>query len=111
MTATVVFPLRTASRDFVGRAARGPTSDCVPGARPRRDRAGDRAAVAVDDADGHARRLAVLAPEKMKPKNDAMATGATKLMITARRSEKNISRSLRTMAAAAVPSVPEARGR
>ena len=37
-------------------------------------------------------------PEKMKPKNEAMAMGAAKLMITARRSVKNSSRSLRTMA-------------
>ena len=37
-------------------------------------------------------------PEKMKPKNEPMAMGAAKLMITARLSVKNRSRSLRTMA-------------
>ena len=39
-----------------------------------------------------------LGPEKSDPKNDAIAIGTAKLMITARRSAKNSRRSLRTMA-------------
>jgi hypothetical protein len=37
-------------------------------------------------------------PEKIDPKNDAIAIGTMKLMMTARRSLKNSCRSLRTMA-------------
>ena len=51
-------------------------------------------------------------PEKMKPKNEAMAMGAAKLMITARRSVKNSSRSLRTIARQAwIPISPSGCGR
>ena len=39
------------------------------------DRGGDRAPVVVDDADGDARRLAVLVAGEDEPENDAMATG------------------------------------
>src|SRR3989442_7719976 len=39
-----------------------------------------------------------LGPEKIDPKNDAIAIGTAKLMITARRSLKKICRSLRTIA-------------
>ena len=63
------------------------------------DRLGDDALVLVDHAHGHARASPCSGcREKMKPKNDAMAMGAAKLMITARRSVKKSSRSLRTMA-------------
>ena len=43
-----------------------------------------------------------LGPEKIEPKNDAIAIGAAKLMMTARRSLKNSCRSLRTMAMSGV---------
>ena len=67
------------------------------------NRAGDGARVLIDNGHCNPGRLAGLVPDppKIEPKNEAMAIGTAKLRITARRSPKNSSRSLRTSAAKA----------
>jgi hypothetical protein len=47
-------------------------------------------------------------PEKIEPKNDAMAIGTAKLMITARRSLKKSWRSLRIIATRGVKAISRA---
>jgi hypothetical protein len=95
-TATVVLPRRTASRD----------SSTVPPATSSALSAERPCTIALEmtlwswstTRTGTRALSEPFEPEKMNPKNEAMAMGAAKLMINARRSVKNSSRSLRTMA-------------
>ena len=52
--------------------------------------------------------LLLLGPEKIEPKNEAIAIGTTKLTITERRSLKNSCRSLRTIARSGMTAISRA---
>ena len=95
ITATLACPRRTAVRpsSAVGVVSFRFRSAWAPATRPREIALASWSTIATAIRAG-----SLLGPEKIDPKNDAIAIGTAKLMITARRSLKKSCRSLRIMA-------------